>query len=140
MKNWPSRSNTKVGSDIQERFSSIFALKRQASKDALEARQLDSTELEQNFEILLDALPTALQHCEGIAVSTEDEDRSTVTRLLDFLNGREFCIEVNERGGYDLTVRYPEASWSETNLPLDLLLLKLLAFDYTPKSFRDFMG
>ncbi len=140
VKNWQSRSNTKVGSDIQERFSSTFALKRQASKEALLSRQLDSSELEQNFEMLLDALPTVLHHCAGIAVSTEDEDRSIVIKLWDFMNGREFCIEVNELGGYDLTVRYPEASWTETQLPLDFLLLKLLAFDYKPKNFRDFMG
>ncbi|ATF02460.1 hypothetical protein PhaeoP75_02839 [Phaeobacter gallaeciensis] len=60
--------------------------------------------------------------------------------LWDFLNGREVCISLNKFGGFDLSINTERVQWMETPLPLELLFLKLLALDYTPKEFRVLAG
>ncbi len=60
--------------------------------------------------------------------------------LWDFLNGREICISLDKFGGFDLSINAEKVQWMETQLPLELLFLKLLALDYTPEEFRALAG
>lgn len=65
-----------------------------------------------------------------MSLQSKDEEFPRPIVLWDFLNGREICISVNNRCGYNLSICAEEVRWIETQLPLDLLLLKLLALDY----------
>lgn len=86
------------------------------------------------------AIPEILARCSGISTHPDNEDFPLPLMLWDFFNGREICISVNKLGGYNLSIRAEEVRWAETQLPLDLLLLKLLALDYTPEEYRVLMG
>jgi hypothetical protein len=61
-------------------------------------------------------------------------------KLWDYFNGRVIGVSLNKCDGYDLSIRAEEIRWLETQLPLDLLFLKLLALDYTPEEFRTLAG
>lgn len=88
----------------------------------------------------MDALPTILSKCAGIDFHPENADYPNPLRLWDFLNGREILVSTNKRGGYDLTINAEGVVWTETQLPLDLILLKLLVLDYTPEELRAFQA
>jgi hypothetical protein len=54
------------------------------------------------------------------------------------MNGREIWINTKKRSGYNSETQRDHGNWSETRLPLELLLLKLRALDYMPDQFRSF--
>ena len=125
-----------TNADIQSRFAPVFALK----SAVLVEKTLNAAEQRRAWDALISAVPEILARCSGISTHPDNEDFPLPLVLWDFLNGREICISVNKQGGYNLSVRADEIRWMETQLPLDLLLLKLLALDYTPEEFRGMTG
>jgi hypothetical protein len=135
-----SQQSTVTTATIKEKFGPIFALKLVDSHFNSTSKRLSPDEEAHIWDALKTVLPEILSHCSGICSHPDNEKSSTLEMLWDFMNGREICIGVNSRGGYDLSIRASEIQWDETQLPLDLLLLKLLALDYTPQEFRDYMN
>lgn len=129
-----------TNADIQSRFAPVFALKSAALATNTDAKPLNAKEQRLAWDALMVTLPEILAQCSGISAHPDNENFPLPLRLWDFLNGREICITVNIRGGYDLSIRAEEIRWMETRLPLDLILLKLLALDYTPEEFRVLTG
>ena len=129
-----------ISADIQSRFAPVFALKSAISTANPNARPLNAAEQRLAWETLMAALPGILAQCSGIAAHPDTEDFPLPLKLWDFFNGREICVSINNRGGYNLSIRAEEIRWLETQLPLDLLFLKLLALDYTPEEFRTLAG
>lgn len=125
-----------TNADIQSRFAPVFALK----SAVLVEKALNAAEQRRAWDALISAVPEILARCSGISTHPDNEDFPLPLVLWDFLNGREICISVNKQGGYNLSIRADEIRWMETQLPLDLLLLKLLALDYTPEEFRGMTG
>lgn len=129
--------NTAVQAGIQSRFAAVFALKSVVLPIRADSSTLKFTEHRYAWDELLAVLPEILAQCSGFTTHSKEADIPFSVMLWDFLNSREICVSVNTRGGYNLHIRADEVSWTETQLPLDLLLLKLLALDYTPEEFRD---
>lgn len=129
-----------TNADIQSRFAPVFALKSAGSQVNSSVRPLNAVEQRLAWEALMIALPEILTQCSGISVHPDAEDFPLPLKLWDFYNGREICVSVNKRGGYNLNIQAEEIRWMETQLPLDLLFLKLLALDYTPEEFRALAG
>ncbi|WP_298260876.1 hypothetical protein [uncultured Litoreibacter sp.] len=88
----------------------------------------------------MSVVPEVLAQCSGITIQTDQKDTFLTLVLWDFFNGREICVSVNKRGGYNLSIRSEDIRSMETQLPLDLLFLKLLALDYTPEELRALTG
>ena len=86
------------------------------------------------------ALPSVLSKSSGIDLHPDTADYSSPLRLWDLLNGPEMLVSCNKRGGCDLCITTENGAWTETPLPLDLILLKLLALDYTPEELRAFIA
>jgi len=126
--------------DFETRFAPVFALKAASCSISPEAKPLKSQERLRNWEALMAALPSVLSKCSGIDLHVDNADYPSPLRLWDFLNGREIQISSNKRGGYDLCIIAENGAWTETQLPLDLILLKLLALDYTPEELRVFQA
>ncbi len=126
--------------DIQTKFAPIFALKSAVNMPMPSSKRLKADQQKKAGEALNDAVSAILAHCSGISTHPDNETYSKAVVLWDFMNGREIHLIVNERGGYDLAISAPKISWTETQLTLDLLLLKLLALDYTPAEFRTIGG
>lgn len=131
-----TRGSADARADIQSRFAPVFALKSAVSAANPNAKTLSVTEQQLAWDTFIVALPEILAQCSGISAHPDTEDFPLPLRLWDFFNGREIGVSVNKRGGYDLSIRAEEIRWLETQLPLDLLFLKLLALDYTPEEFR----
>ncbi|MEP3638076.1 MAG: hypothetical protein ABJN14_12560 [Paracoccaceae bacterium] len=129
-----------ISADIQSRFAPVFALKSAISTTNPNAKTLNAAEQRLAWETLTAALPEILAQCSGISAHPDTEDFPLPLKLWDFFNGREICVSVNKRGGYNLSIRAEEIRWMETQLPLDLLFLKLLALDYMPEEFRALTG
>ena len=129
-----------LGIDIRSRFAPIFALKSAGGVPNPGSKRLKARQQKKAREALSASVPMILTHCAGIDTHPDNDDFANDIVLWDFLNGREIRLGVNERGGYDLRVHGAEVCWTETQLTLDLLLLKLLALDYTPEEFRAFLG
>lgn len=125
--------------DIQSRFAPVFALKSAVLVAEPDAKPLNVAEQRLAWDVLMATLPEILTRCSGISTHPDNEDFPLPLMLWDFFNGRKICISVNNLGGYNLSIRAEEVRWIETQLPLDLLLLKLLALDYTPEEFRVLM-
>ncbi len=134
------RNSVDISADIQSRFAPVFALKSTVSAANPNAKPLNVAEQRRAWETLMAALPEILAQCFGISAHPDTEDFPLPLKLWDFFNGREICVSVNKRGGYNLSIRAEEVRWLETQLPLDLLFLKLLALDYTPEEFRALAG
>lgn len=134
------RNSVDISADIQSRFAPVFALKSAISTANPNATTLNAAEQRLAWDTLMAALPEILAQCSGISAHPDTEDFPLSLKLWDFFNGREICVSVNKRGGYNLSIRAEEIRWMETQLPLDLLFLKLLALDYTPEEFRALAG
>lgn len=126
--------------DIQTKFAPVILLKSANRTIDPDARLLTEAEKREVWNVLIEALPTILDQCDNFGAHPDNDGTCNLLVLWDFMNGREIRIGVNKRGGYDLEVLHQQASWSETQLPLHLLLLKLLALDYMPEQFRGFAG
>lgn len=135
----PPRTAGSVES-FRARFAPVFALKSTVEDAPPNARPLSAAKQQQAWDALVSVIPEVLAQCFGITTQTGHKEILFSLVLWDFLNGREICISVNNRGGYNLSISAEEVRWIETQLPLDLLLLKLLALDYTPEEFRALTG
>lgn len=124
--------------DLESRFASVFALKAASKVFDPDDPVLNASEMRAAWSALNDAVPAAVAHCQCFSTKPEDDDQSEMISLWDFMSGREVLISANKRGDYDLSVRSEHGEWSETQLSLDVLLLKLLALDYLPEQFRAF--
>ncbi len=131
-------SNTKEA--ILSKFAPVLALKSSAPQPISKPRTLKLQEQQQAWTVFTDVLPTILAQCSGLSTHPKSGEGSFSEFLWDFLNGREICISLNKSGGFDLSINAEKVQWMETQLPLDLLLLKLLALDYTPEEFRALAG
>lgn len=127
-----------LGSDIRSKFASVFALKSAAGLTNPRSKRLNARQQKKACQALRASVPVVLKHCSGIDTHPDNDGQTNAVVLWDFLNGREIRLGVNERGGYDLGIQGTGVCWKETQLTLDLLLLKLLALDYTPEEFRAF--
>ncbi len=125
---------------FRARFAPVLALKSATQKVPLTAKSLSMTEQQQAWDALVSVVPEILAQCPGITTQTYQKDALLTLVLWDFFNGREIRVSVNKRGGYNLNIQAEEIRWKETQLPLDLLFLKLLALDYTPEEFRTLAG
>lgn len=125
---------------FRKRFAPVLALMSVAQDSSLTAKSLSETEQQQARDVLVSVVPEVLAQCSGITTQTDQKDTFLTLVLWDFFNGREICVSVNKRGGYDLSIRSEDIRSMETQLPLDLLFLKLLALDYTPEEFRALTG
>jgi len=125
---------------FRTRFAPVLALKSAVQNASPDAKPLSATEQQQAWNALVSVVPEVLAQCSGITTQTGHKETSFSLVLWDFFNGREICISVNQQGGYNLNICAEEVRWMETQLPLDLLLLKLLALDYTPEQFRALTG
>ncbi|WP_299861548.1 hypothetical protein [uncultured Roseobacter sp.] len=126
--------------EFETKFAPVFALKAAAGSISPEAKPLKSKERQRNWEALMVVLPSVLSKCSGIDLHPDNADYPSPLRLWDFLNGREILVSSNKRGGYDLCITTENGTWTETQLPLDMILLKLLALDYTPEELRAFQA
>ncbi|MBT8154321.1 hypothetical protein KMP13_10500 [Epibacterium ulvae] len=122
------------------KFAPVLALKSAAQEMPLTAKPLSVTEQQQAWDALVTVVPEVLAQCSGITTQTDQKDTFFTLVLWDFFNGREICVSVDKRCGYNLSIRAEEIRWMETQLPLDLIFLKLLALDYTPEEFRALAG
>ena len=129
-----------LGIDLRSRFAPIFALKSASDLPNPRSKRLKARQQKKAREALRVSVPMVLAHCSGIDTHPDNDSFANDIVLWDFLNGREIRLGANERGGYDLRIHGAEICWTETQLTLDLLLLKLLALDYTPEEFRAFAG
>ncbi len=127
-------------SDVEAKFAPVFALKVASNSLRPDAKPLNSHDRRKAWGELTTKLPAILSKCSGIDLHPDSDDYPEPLQLWDFFNGREICVSVNERGGYNLSIRAEEVRWLETQLSLDLLFLKLLALDYTPEEFRVLAG
>lgn len=125
---------------FRTRFTPVLALMSAAQDSSLTAKSLSETEQQQAWDVLVSVVPEVLAQCSGITIQTDQKDTFLTLVLWDFFNGREICVSVNKRGGYNLSIRSEDIRSMETQLPLDLLFLKLLALDYTPEEFRALTG
>ncbi len=125
---------------FRTRFAPVLALMSAAQDSSLTAKSLSETEQQQAWNVLVSVVPEVLAQCSGITIQTDQKDTFLTLVLWDFFNGREICVSVNKRGGYNLSIRSEDIRSMETQLPLDLLFLKLLALDYTPEEFRALTG
>ncbi len=125
---------------ILSKFAPVLALKSAAAQTTSNFRPLKKHEQQQAWAVLTAVLPTVLTRCPGISTHPDREKNPFSELLWDFLNGREICISLNKRGGFNLSISAEKVQWMETQLPLELLLLKVLALDYTPKEFRELTG
>ena len=121
---------------FRTRFAPVLALMSAAQGSSLTAQSLSETEQQRAWDVLVSVVPEVLAQCSGITPQTDQKDTFLTLELWDFFNGREICVSVNKRGGYNLSIRSEDIRSMETQLPLDLLFLKLLALDYTPEEFR----
>ncbi len=124
--------------DLETRFAPVFALKAESKVFDPDDPVLTASDLRAAWNALNDAVPAVVAHCQCFSTKPEDNDQSKMISLWDFMSGREVRICINKRGGYDLSVLAEHGEWSETQLSLDVLLLKLLALDYLPEQFRAF--
>ncbi|MEP3512462.1 MAG: hypothetical protein ABJN38_11950 [Lentilitoribacter sp.] len=127
-------SNTKEV--VLSKFAPVLSLKSAAPQRTSNFQTLKIHEQEQVWTLFMDVLPTILAQCSGLSTHPKSEEVPFSELLWDFLNGREICISLNKFGGFDLCINAEQVQWMETQLPLDLLFLKLLALDYTPEEFR----
>ncbi|MEP1521290.1 hypothetical protein [Ascidiaceihabitans sp.] len=125
---------------FRTKFAPVFALKSTVENASLNAKPLSAAKQQRAWDVLVSVVPEVLAQCSGITMQTGHKETLFSLVLWDFLNGREICISVHNRGGYNLSIRAEQVCWIETQLPLDLVLLKLLALDYTPEEFRALMG
>lgn len=135
-----TQESADTNADIQSKFAPVFALKSAAPMADPDAKPLNHAEQREAWDAFMAAVPDILARCSGISVHPDNEDFPLPLKLWDFFNGREICVSANIRGGYNLSICAEEVRWMETQLPLDLLLLKLLALDYTPEEFRGMAG
>ena len=131
-------TNTKEA--ILSKFAPILALKSSAPQPTSSLQTLKIQELHQAWAVFTDVLPTILAQCSGLSTHPKSGESPFSELLWDYLNGREISISLNKSGGFDLSINAEKVQWMETQLPLDLLLLKLLALDYTPEEFRALAG
>ncbi len=131
-------SNTKEA--ILSKFAPVLALKSTALQPTSSLQTLKIQELHQAWAVFTDVLPTILAQCSGLSTHPKSGEGPFSELLWDFLNGREICISLNKTGGFDLSINAEKVQWMETQLPLELLFLKLLALDYTPEEFRALAG
>lgn len=129
-----------LAEDIRTKFAPVIMLKSANRTIDPDARLLTDAEKRDTWNALIEALPPILDQCDNFGPHPDCDGTSSPIVLWDFMNGREIRIGINKRGGYDLEVLREQASWFETQLPLDLLLLKLLALDYMPEQYRGFAG
>lgn len=127
-------------SSIPSKFAPIFAIKASALSSTCPAKPLNASDRKKAWDRLQDALPSVLSHCSGFTLQAEESGYPSPVLLWDFLNGRSLKISVNRRYGYDLFIKGETMHWNETRLSLELLLLKLIALDYTPEEFDGFVG
>jgi hypothetical protein len=113
--------------DIRTKFAPVIMLKSANRTIDPDARLLTVAEKRDAWHALIETLPPILGQCDNFGPHSDGDGTSSPLMLWDFMNGREIRIGINKRGGYDLEVLRDQASWAETQLPLDLLLLKLLA-------------
>ncbi|MEP5762624.1 MAG: hypothetical protein ABJ327_25545 [Litoreibacter sp.] len=139
MDNDPPRTGDSVAS-VLARIAPVLALKSAAQNASPNAKLLSAAKQQQAWDALVSVVPEVLAQCSGITAQTGHKETLFSLVLWDFLNGREICISVHNRGGYDLSVCAEEVRWIETQLSLDLLLPKLLALDYIPEEFRALAG
>ncbi|WP_145958061.1 hypothetical protein [Phaeobacter gallaeciensis] len=131
-------SNTKEA--ILLKSAPVLALKSAALQPTSNSRTLKLREQQQAWAVFTDVLPAILAQCSGLSTHPKSGGDPFSEMLWDFLNGREVCISLNKFGGFDLSINTERVQWMETPLPLELLFLKLLALDYTPKEFRVLAG
>ncbi|GAA6177650.1 hypothetical protein [Sulfitobacter pacificus] len=131
-------SNTKEAT--LSKFAPVLALKSAALQPISNSRTLKLQEQQQAWTVFTDVLPTILAQCSCLSTHPNSGEGSFSELLWDFLNGREICISLNKFGGFDLSINAERVHWMKTQLPLDLLFLKLLALDYTPEEFRALAG
>lgn len=126
--------------EIQIRFAPVLAIVSASKANNSEAGVLSGVRKREARDVLVAGVRIILEHCSCLGTHPNSDSYPDGIVLWDFMNGREIHLTVNERGGYDLAINAPEVSWTETQLTLDLLLLKLLALDYTPAEFRAIAG
>lgn len=131
-------SNTKEA--ILSKFAPVLALKSSAPQPISNSRTLKLQEQQQAWAVFTEVLPTFLAQCSGLSKHPTSGEGPFSELLWDFLNGREIWISLNKFGGFDLSINAEKVQWMETQLPLELLFLKLLALDYTPEEFRALTG
>mgnify|MGYP000610336909 CR=1 FL=1 len=125
---------------ILSKFEPILALKSAASQPTSSFRTLEIHEQQEAWDIFAAVLPKILTQCSGISTHPKNGTIPFSELLWDFLNGREICISLNKDGGFNLSINAEKVQWLETQLPLELLLLKVLALEYTPQEFRKLAG
>lgn len=125
---------------ILSKLAQVLALKSASAQTITNLRPLKIHEQQQAWDVLKAVLPTILTGCSGISVHPDNGNILFSELLWDFLNGREICISLNKRGGFNLSINAEKVQWMETQLPLELLLLKVLALEYTPQEFRKLAG
>lgn len=125
---------------ILSKLAPVLELKLAAAQTTSNFRPLKVHEQQRVWDVLKAVLPTILAGCSGISVHPDNGKIPFSELLWDFLNGREICISLNKRGGYNLSIKAEKVQWMESQLPLELLLLKVLALDYTPMELRELTG
>lgn len=125
---------------ILSKLAPVLALKSATTQTTSNSRPLKIHEQQQAWDVLAAVLPTVLTRCSCISTHPDNGKNPFSELLWDFLNGREICISLNKRGGFNLSINAENVQWKETQLPLELLLLKVLALDYTPMEFRELTG
>jgi hypothetical protein len=125
---------------ILSKFATVLALKSASDQTIANLRPLKIHEQQQAWDVLKAVLPTILTRCSGISAHPDNGNIPFSELLWDFLNGREICISLNKDGGFNLSINAEKVQWLETQLPLELLLLKVLALEYTPQEFRKLAG
>ena len=121
---------------ILSKLAPVLALKLAASQSTSNFQTLETQEQQQVWAVFADVLPTILAQCSGLSMHPNNGKVPFCELLWDFQNGREICISLNKSGGFNLSIDAEKVQWMETQLPLKLLFLKLLALDYIPEEFR----
>lgn len=125
-----------ISAEVKASFEAIFELKLAAFSTPPGSRLLDLDEQALLWNLLLTAIPEILPHCSAFTTHPSPKHSQYTLGLWDFLNGREISLSVNHCGGYDLSINADDIRWVETQLPLNLLCLKLLALDSVPVELR----
>ncbi|MEP3844260.1 MAG: hypothetical protein ABJM43_02775 [Paracoccaceae bacterium] len=121
---------------ILSKLAPVLALKSAASQSTSNFQTLETQEQQQVWAVFADVLPTILAQCSSLSMHPNNGKVPFCELLWDFQNGREICVSLNKSGGFNLSIDAEKVQWMETQLPLNLLFLKLLALDYIPEEFR----
>lgn len=111
---------------IREIFGSTFMIIANAR-----AHNLNPPGKADAFELLIETLPPILEHCHTFALRSEDESSGQVLLGYDFEDA-VIGICARDDGAYDINVVSSWLNATEEAMPINMVLLKILAYDCRP--------